>query len=197
MPIIDCPKCRERMRVEPSDFDDFVACPLCDHRFAPRGDTDDDLPRGRRSSSVQGDDFDRPAKKKSNALLWIILALVAIFILLPCGGCIGFFVYFSVAKADFPATWTDHSLAGAKGESAPVTAAFPSPPVTNLLADPANQGAGSTLSFDNMKQNQGMTDATFLVGYFDYPQGTERPLDIGYPPIRTAITDFLLGPRFR
>ncbi len=191
MPIIRCPNCREKMQVDPGDLDERVVCPGCDHRFAAREDSpDDDRPTDRgRSRSRPVDDLDRPRPKaKSNKLLWIILVLVGLFIVLPCLGCIGFFVYFGNAKADFPATWTDHSLTATDRAPSPVTASFPTAPVTKFLRDPDNDGTGSTLSVNNIQQNGALTDATFLVGYVDYPTGTANPLDKAYVSLRKAIT---------
>ena len=191
MPIIRCPQCSEKMQVDRGDLGERVVCPGCDHRFAAREDApDDDRPsdRGRPNSRLD-DGFDRPRPKtKSNKLLWIILALVSLFVVLPCLGCIGFFVYFDNAKADFPASWTDHSLTATDRTPSPVTAAFPTPPVTKFLRDPENDGTGSTLSVNNIQQNGALTDATFLVGYVDYPPGTANPLDKAYVPLRKAIT---------
>ncbi len=190
MPIIDCPKCRERMQVDSSDLDDRVVCPLCDHRFAPRGDADDDLPRGRRP--VRGrdeDDFDRPRKKKSSALLYIVLALVGVFVVLPCLGCIGFVIYVDRAKQSFTGTWTDHPVISVQGGATPVTASFPMTPVSGLLADPVGGGNGAKLSYSNMEQDGSVKDATFAIGYVDYPEGTTNPLDRGYLPLRGAIAD--------
>lgn len=191
MPTIRCPQCREKMQVDPSDLGERVVCPGCDHRFAAREDSPgDERPSERsRSNSRLDDGFDRPRpQRKSNALLWIILALVGLFVVLPCLCCIGFFVYFDNAKADFPATWTDHSMTATDRTPSPITAAFPIPPVTKFLRDPENDGTGSTLSVNNIQQNGALTDAMFLIGYVDYPTDMANPLDKAYVSIRNAIT---------
>ena len=146
MPVIVCPNCRERMSVERGDLGERVVCPDCDHSFTARADPadggDERGDDGRRP--VRGRDADPPQKKgKSNSLLWIILALVSVFIVLPCLGCVGVLIYFNTAKASFPATWGDHTVDAVEGGAAPVTAAFPVAPVGGLLKDAVNGGSGA------------------------------------------------------
>ena len=195
MPIIRCPKCSEKMQVDRGDLDERVVCPSCDHRFAAREDSpvddrDDDRPTDRgRSRSRPVDDFDRPRPKaKSNKLLWIILILVAIFVVLPCLGCIGFTIYVNTAKESFTGPWTDQAVLSLDGGTAPVTASFPALPVSSSLNDTVNSGSGSALAFNNMDQADSMKDAVFMIGYIDYPAGTTNPLDKGYLQIRTELT---------
>ncbi len=191
MPIIRCPQCSEKMQVDRGDLGERVVCPGCDHRFAAREDApDDDRPsdRGRPNSRLD-DGFDRPRQPaKSNKLLWIILALVGLFVVLPCLGCVGFVIYVNTAKESFAGPWTDHSVTGLDSGSAAVSASFPAVPVSSSLNDSLNSGTGSALAFNNMDQAGSMKDALFLIGYIDYPAGTTNPLDKGYLQIRTELT---------
>ncbi len=197
MPIIKCPNCGDRMQVDPSDLGERVICPGCDHRFAAQDDSGDersqsrgrDAEERRPRSRSRDDDFDRPRKKKSNALLYIILGLVAVFVVLPCVGCIGFGIYVDKAKQSFGGTWTDHPVISLDGGAAPVTASFPIAPVSGSLNDAGNSGTGATLCFSNMDQNDSIKDATFLIGYVDYPAGTTNPLDKCYLTIRSEIAE--------
>jgi len=108
---------------------------------------------------------------------------------LPCLGCIGFGIYVDKAKQSFSGAWSDHAVVSLDGGAAPVTASFPIAPISGGLNDPANGGTGETLSFSNMDQNDSIKDATFLIGYVDYPAGTANPLDKGYLTIRGEIAD--------
>ena len=195
MPIIRCPQCQEKMQVDRGDLDERVVCPRCDHRFAAREDSlaegGEDRPTDRgRARSRPADDFDRPRRKpKSSRALWITLGIVGALVFLVCGGCIGFAVYVNTAKESFAGSWTDQSVASVDGGVAPVSASFPMLPVSSTLGDSANGGAGTELAFNNMDQNGSMKDAIFLIGYVDYPAGTMNPLEKGYLPIRTALTE--------
>ena len=203
MPIILCPNCQERMNVSSADVGERVVCPGCEHRFVARDDApaprdDDDRPRERSRSRGRDDDrdYDRPRQKpKSNRLLWIVLITVGVLSLVVCGGCIGFGIYVNKAKATFESAWADHSVASFDGGSAPITASFPMPAISTGLNDSANKGTGSAFIFDNVQQQGSIKDAKFMIGFVDYPAGTENPLEKGYLPIRTAITaDHMYNP---
>ncbi len=197
MPIILCPNCQERMNVSSGDVGERVVCPGCEHRFVARDDApaprdEDDRPRERSRSRSRDDDrdFDRPRQKpKSNRLLWIVLITVGVLSLVVCGGCIGLGIYVNKAKAKFESAWVDQSVASFDGGSAPITASFPMPPISTGLNDSANKGTGSAFIFDNVQQQGSLSDAKFLIGFVDYPAGTENPLEKGYLPIRTAVAE--------
>ena len=156
MPIIRCPKCHDSVEIENDWYGRRIACPACDHQFTPRRsmgeddrhDRDDDRPRRRRS---RYDDDDRPAKKGGNAVLWVVLSLVGVFVVLPCLGCVGFVIWGMTAKETFAGTWTEHSVTHPLADSQPVVrASFPKNPVSRTLNDSTNGGTGSALGFSQM-----------------------------------------------
>jgi hypothetical protein len=203
VPIIHCPSCNDPVEIDDDWYGRRIACPSCEHTFTPRRpgreERDDDRPRRReyeddrpRRRSRAYDDG--PPRKKGNAVLWIVLSLVGVFVVLPCAGCIGFVVWMNTAKDTFAGTWTDHSV-GANGE---VTASFPKTPSSKYITV-----SGSTTSevkgFSNVNDANNPLDVEVAIGYVDYPAGTAAPLEKGYAEIkreaeRVIIDNPLLNP---
>lgn len=213
MPIIRCPHCDDRVEIEDDWYGRRIACPSCDKSFTPQpeggsprrtADDDDDRPRGRSRYARNEDDrddrppprsrsrsrsYDDPPPKKGNAVLWVILILVGVFVVLPCVSCVGFIIYANTVKETFAGPWSDQSLTPVAGGPPAVTASFPKTPVSRSLTDAANGGSGSTLGYHNMDQGDGLADAIFVIGHVDYPAGTVNPLDRGYLEIRRQVEE--------
>lgn len=206
MPIIRCPSCNDQVEIEDDWYGRRIACPSCDHTFTPRrgdergdrddsprrrDDRDDDRPRRsyggdddrppRRRSRYDADD--RPAKK-GNGALWIVLALVGVFVVLPCVGCIGFVIWGMNAKQSFDGPWADHSA----GTPPVVTASFPKPPKSKFITV-AGSSSGELMGFDNTGDADNPLEAVFAVGYFDFPAGGGDPLATHFPAIRQALEE--------
>lgn len=206
MPIIRCPHCDDRVEIEDDWYGRRIACPSCDRQFTPqRGDRDDrdEKPRGRsddwdddrdtRDRKYRpGREDDRPRRrrrydddppKKGNAVLWIVLSLVAVFVVLPCVGCIGYVAWFANATQSFDGPWADHSA----GTPPVVTASFPKPPVAKFL-DVKGSTGGETIGYDHAADGSSPLDVIFAVGYLDFPPGTD-PLGAPFGDIRAAVEE--------
>jgi hypothetical protein len=193
VPVIRCPKCDNPVEIERDWFGRRIACPACDHQFTPRrsmtdepddrSDRDDFDDRPRRTRSRYEPP---PRKNRGNAVLWIVLSLVGVFVVLPCVGCVGFVVWGMTAKQSFDGPWADFSVTGSDGGVA-VSASFPKPPVARSLSDTPQGGSGSALGFHNMDNADSLMDAIFVVGCVDYPAGTPNPLARGYLELRQQI----------
>lgn len=205
MPIIRCPNCNDNIEIEDDWYGRRIACPSCDKTFTPeRGggggrsrrasdedERDDDRPRRRpRDDDDRDDDRPRPRKrsrydddppKKGSPVGWIILALVGVFVVLPCVSCIGFIVWGNTAKESFNDPWSDTAV----GSPGVVTASFPKPPVTKFPNVTGSTG-GEVMGYSNVNDGNKVLDAEFAVGYLDFPSGTREPLTANYPAIRQA-----------
>lgn len=200
MPIIRCPHCDDRVEIDDDWYGRRISCPSCDQSFTPKrtGRSDDDTdgedrPRRRAFDNDDGDDRPRPrrrskydddgpAKKKGNPVLWVVLTLVVVFVVLPCGGCIGFFVWANNAQESFNDPWADASA----GTPPVVTASFPKPPVPKYPTVVGSTG-GEMVGYSNVNDGNKMLDVEFGLGYLDFPAGTPDPLGSNYAAIRKEV----------
>lgn len=207
MPIIRCPHCDDRVEIDDDWYGRRINCPSCDQTFTPKrsgrsddrdederpsrrraSDDDDrdrdDSPRSRRRSKY---DDDGPPKKKGSAVLWVVLILVVLFVVLPCGGCIGFMVWGMNAKESFNGPWSDASV-GPGGE---VTASFPKTP-SNKYLNVSGSTTTDVKGWSNLNDADSPLDVEMAIGYVEYPAGTVAPLEKGYSDIRRAVEDTLI-----
>jgi hypothetical protein len=211
VPIIRCPECNDQVEIEDDWYGRRIACPSCDRTFTPRrrddrdddrddrparrraqdDDRDDDRPpRQRRSRSRSPYDADDRPAKKGNTVLWVVLALVGVFVVLPCVGCIGFVVWGMNARQSFDGPWADH----AAGTPPQVTASFPKPPKSKFVSVAGSTG-GELMGFDNQNDADNPLEAVFAVGYFDFPAAGGDPLTTHFPAIRQALEEvFAVAP---
>lgn len=180
MPNVTCPNCGDPVRIRSADYGRGVDCPACDQRFVPEDPDGDDAPRPK-----------RPRPKKARWPL-ILLGVLGGALVLSCLGCFGFFLWLGFKKQDYSGPWTDDTVQDDAGRPA-VTAAFPVAPASVFPDDGGAGGDGSALAFNATDSDGSILDATFLVGYFDYPIGTADPLGRAYAGIRRTLGEEYVG----
>jgi nitrate reductase NapE component len=144
-------------------------------------DDDDDYDRPQRRR-------ERPAKKSSNKVLWIILAVVVAPIVLCFVGCMGFGVWATVRKASLTDAWTDHTISD-DADRPVATASFPGQPLPDIITIATPQGDGPIEYYRHDEQQDSILEATVAIGFIDLPAGTKNPLDTAYRAIRDQMAE--------